>query len=112
MEAGAPVRPTERRNSQPAVAGRRTVDESPRLRVADVSGPPGVARRPGGFVILPRFTFAPLAGSPRRDSPDLAGPRRRARARHPAVGRLRSQQPPVPVGDRPRQPRRAALLYD
>src|SRR3989475_13334282 len=39
MEAGAPVRPTERRISQPAAAGRRTEDASPRLRVTDVRSP-------------------------------------------------------------------------
>src|SRR5260370_24737859 len=39
MEAGAPVCPTERRNSQPAAAGRRTVGGIPRLRVAGVRSP-------------------------------------------------------------------------
>src|SRR5258708_37566248 len=104
MEAGAPVRPTERRNSQPAVAGRRTVDESPRLRVADVSGPPGVARRPGGFVISPRLTFRPVAGSSRRDSLDLAGWRPRAHARESALVRVLLPQPPALTCGRLRVP--------
>ena len=53
IEAGAPVRPTERRISQPAAAGRRTEDASPRLRVAGVRSPRAAYRADPGASCFP-----------------------------------------------------------
>src|SRR2546426_4691999 len=53
MEAGAPVCPTERRNSQPAAAGRRTEGGIPRLRVAGVRSPRAAYRAVPGASAFP-----------------------------------------------------------
>src|SRR5437660_6819814 len=59
MEAGALAHPTERRISQPVVAGRRTAGEIPRLRVTGVRGPRAAYRAVPGASI-----FYPLPQSP------------------------------------------------
>src|SRR5260370_34977733 len=91
MEAGASVRPTERRISHPAATGRRTEGAIPRLRVADVWSPraayravPGASSflqtaariRPGAggarplpdYMPLPSLDAAPGAAKPPGDA--------------------------------------------
>src|SRR2546427_357709 len=84
MEAGAPVRPTERRISQPAAAGRRTEGAIPRLRVTDVRSPRAAYRAvPGASCLL----------CPHADLHRCY--RQRGRSRRLGVRHLRAQQPPL-----------------
>src|SRR5512134_402190 len=78
MDVRAPVRPTERRNSQPAANGRRTAAATPRLWLVNVWGGRTVENRAAASALfwgcqVPRAQYLTshfsLLTSPRSPSP-------------------------------------------